>query len=135
VPSIASIGALILPFTTGKRYQTPNTAAGMLFSFTNKISDNVSLGYNPGVEWDSETSVPGYIYSASLGKGMSERLGIFIENYGSIYGNGEQDHLADIRLSFFIKPNLQLCISRGAGINKHAINSFPNFGFSYRLPE
>jgi hypothetical protein len=135
VPSIAFLGAMVLPFTAAKSYKPTNSGAEMLISFSNTFSDHFSLGYNLGVEWDGETAVPDYFYSASLGISISKRLGAFIESYGFIPEQGEQEHLADAGITLLIIHNLQFDVSGGIGINKVAPDNFISFGISYRLPK
>jgi Putative MetA-pathway of phenol degradation len=134
-PSIALLGALILPFTACKSYKTTNTGAEFAFSFANTFSDHFSLGYNVGIEWDGETAVPDYFYTASLGISISKKLGAFIEAYGFLPERGEQEHLADAGIDWLLLPNLQFDVSGGIGLNKAATDNFMSCGISYRVPE
>jgi hypothetical protein len=133
-PECAFLGGLILPFTAGKDFKTKNSAAEFLLAFSNTISDRFSIGYNLGTEWDGETSVPVYIYSASLGIKIANRLSGFIESYGYLHEKGNQEHLADTGISWLILNNLQLDVSCGIGLNKAAADNFIGSGISLRLP-
>ncbi len=134
-PEIAFLGGLILPFTAHEDYKTSYTAADIRFSFAHTLSDRLSLGYNIGAEWDGETAVPGYFYSAALGVGITDNVGFFLESYGLVSEEGNAEHLLDVGITYLALPNLQFDISGGVGINEHAIDNFISFGLSYRLPE
>jgi hypothetical protein len=133
-PSVAFIGALVLPFTAAESFKTRNTGAEMLFAFSNTLTDHLSLGYNIGAIWDGETTVPNYRYSVSLGIGISERTGAFVESYGLVQEDGRAVHLLDAGFTFLVMPNFQLDISSGLGINRSAPDYFASFGLSYRFP-
>ena len=134
-PEIAFLGGLILPFTAHEDYKSSYTAADIRFSFAHTLSDRLSLGYNLGAQWDGETAVPGYFYSAALGAGITEKIGFFLESYGLIYEEGDAEHMLDAGITYLALSNLQFDISAGIGINEQAIDNFISFGLSYRLPE
>ena len=132
-PEVAFLGGLALPFTANKDFKTDYSALSSRFSFGHSFSERISLGYNVGVEWDGETPVPGYIYSAALGVGLTEKLGVFLEGFGLIPEEGGVEHLCDAGFTFLVLPNFQLDVSGGLGINENAIDNFFSFGFSYRF--
>lgn len=133
-PAIALLGALVMPFTASANYKPRYTATNMRFSFAHTLSQSVSLGYNLGVEFDGETPNPSYFYSASLGIGITEKTGAFIESYGLLKERGKPSHLADAGLTYLIRQNLQIDVSGGFGIENGADN-FISFGITYRLPQ
>ncbi|MBS0010502.1 MAG: transporter [Bacteroidales bacterium] len=133
-PEIAFLGALVLPFTAGEDFKPDYSAANIRFSFTHKISNILSLGYNLGAEWDGETAVPGYFYSIALGIGITDKLGMFVEGYGLLAEEGDSEHLLDAGFTYLLLPNFQLDISGGIGVNDSAIDSFLSVGLTYRLP-
>jgi hypothetical protein len=133
-PSIAFLAGLYLPFPAGNHFKTSNTAADMKFAFSNTVTDHLSVGYNVGVRWDGETSIPDYNYSLSFGINLSERWDAFVESYGYFPGQGRQEHLADAGLTWRLLPNLQFDISGGIGISKSAPDNFISFGLTYRIP-
>lgn len=135
VPEIAFIGAIILPFMADEEFKTPYSSTSYRFAFSHTFSEKVSLGYNLGAEWDGETAVPGYIYSVALGIGLTDKLGTFIESYGTFFENGHQEHLADAGFTYLLEQNLQLDLSAGIGLNEDPIDYFVSFGFSYLFDE
>ena len=134
MPEIAFLGAMVLPFTADKEYKPSYPAANMRFSFAHTLSDRFSLGYNLGAEWDGESVIPSYFYSIALGIGITDKLGMFIESYGLILEEGKGEHLLDMGFTYLIKPNIQLDISGGIGLNDETINNFISAGLSLRLP-
>lgn len=133
-PSVALLGALNLPFSAGQDYKPSYTAADMRFSFANTLTDKLSVGYNIGVEWDGDTAIPAYFYSLSLGIGLTNNLGMYIESYGLILGEGEADHLLDAGFTYLILPNLQFDVSGGIGIY-NGVDNYVSLGLTYRLPK
>lgn len=133
-PEIAFLGGLVLPFTAHQDFKPSYSAANIRFSLAHTLSDNISFGYNLGAEWDGDSPVPGYFYSAALGYGMGDKLGMFVEAYGLFYGDGESEHLFDVGFTYLVLPNFQLDVSGGVGFNDLAIDNFVSFGLTYRLP-
>jgi len=134
-PEIAFLGGLILPFTANEFYKTTYTASNFRFSFGHTLSKTFSLGYNFGVEWDGESAIPNYFYSLALGIGATEKIGIFIESFGLLNEECDQEHLLDAGLTYLLLPNLQIDLSAGIGINKETIDNFISFGLSVRIPD
>ena len=132
-PDIAFLGAVILPFTADDSYKPAHSATNMLFAFSHTLSDRFSLGYNLGTNWDGENPVPNYFYSVSLGIGLTEKLGAYIEGYGTLPEEGKPQHLADAGFTYLILPNFQLDLSGGLGLS-NAADNFIGFGFTYRIP-
>ena len=93
----------------------------LLRSFSHTLSQRFSVGYNVGVEWDGETAVPGYFYSAVLGVQITDQLGGFVESFGLMPEKGDEEHLLDAGLTYLLSPNFQLDISGGLGLSDNAI--------------
>lgn len=133
-PEIAFLGAVILPFTANDSYKPAHSATSMLFAFSHTLSDRLSLGYNLGTSWDGETAIPDYFYSVSLGIGLTEKLGAYIESYGAFPEEGKPEHLADAGFTYLVSPNFQLDLSGGIGLY-NATDNFISCGFTYRIPD
>ncbi len=134
-PEIAFLGGLVLPFTAHNDFKPEYSAANMRFSFAHTLSDRFSIGYNLGAEWDGETAVPAYFYSAALGIGLTDNLGGFVEGYGLISEVSDSEHLIDAGFTYLLLPNFQLDLSGGIGLNENAVDNFLSFGLTYRLPD
>jgi hypothetical protein len=133
-PQVAFLGGLVLPFTANSDRKPNYTAANIRFAFSHALSNRLSLGYNLGAEWDGDSPVPGYFYSAALGIGVTDRLGAFIESFGLIPEAGDAEHMLDAGLTYLLLPTLQLDVSGGIGLNKAAIRNFISLGLSFRVP-
>jgi hypothetical protein len=126
---------LVIPFTAGADFRPDNTSASLRFAFSHTLSDRFSLGYNLGAEWDGFSTVPDYFYSIALGAGVTDRLGVFAESYGTIPEEGIGEHLLDTGITYLGLKNFQLDISGGIGIVKAAVDNFISIGLTYRIPE
>jgi hypothetical protein len=133
IPEIAFLGGVSLPFTERKEFRALHPAAIMRFAFSHTLSRRISLGYNLGAEWESGSG-PGYFYTAALGVGVTEKVGVFVEAFGLLVSDAPGEHLADAGITWLAHPNLQLDLSGGVGLNEAAGDYFISAGLSYRLP-
>ena len=70
----------------------------------------------------------------ALGLAISERLGAFVEYYGVIEEDADNQHSMDSGLTLLMNNDLQLDISAGAGLNDAAPDFFVAAGIAWRLP-
>lgn len=133
IPEIAFLGGISLPFTAHQEFRALHPGAIMRFAFSHTISDRFSFGYNLGAAWEAETG-PGYFYTAALGIGLTEKLGMFLEGFGIFSPESDNEHLADAGFTWLILPNLQIDLSGGIGLNEAAGDYFLSAGLSYRIP-
>ena len=133
IPEIALLGGLALPFTASEDFKTDYTAGNIRFAFSYTLSDRFSLGYNLGVLWNGQTAIPDYFYSISLGVGITDKIGMFVESYGFIPKAGKATNLLDAGFTFLLLPNFQLDASGGIGLENN-IGYFISAGLTYRLP-
>jgi len=114
-----------------------------LGSFSHTLSPRAALGYNAGVRWntrrassgDTETAIDA-LYSLVLGLGLAERVGAFIEAFGTIGLKDEPSDQLSVDGGFTIlaRDNLQLDVSGGAGLTAAADDWFVALGASLRVP-
>jgi hypothetical protein len=64
---------MVFPFTANKSYKTAYPGIKMSFALSHTISHRVSFGYNLGIEWDGDITIPAYFYSGSLGISISKK--------------------------------------------------------------
>lgn len=134
-PEVAFLGAIVMPFTADAAFKPTSTAANMRFSLSHTLSDRLSLGYNLGIEWNGNSTTPGYFYSLALGFSLIDDLGMYFESYGTLIENNNSEHLLDAGFTYLILPNLQADISGGVGLNDNAIDNYFALGLTYRLPQ
>ncbi len=103
---------------------------------------SISFSYNIGIEtftqddgFDEDT-VAAAIYTATLGFGLTDSLGAFLEIYGEIglSAGGSPRHLFDGGFTYLVRDNVQLDIVAGIGISDPADDWFVGIGVSFRLP-
>jgi hypothetical protein len=135
LPEIAFLGGLILPLTANKNFNLKYSGSAFRFSLSHTISGSTSVGYNLGVEWDGESSIPIYFYSLAIGIDISDKLGMFIESFGMLPEDGNSENLIDGGFTYLLSSSFQIDVSGGFGINDSAINNFISFGLSLRFPK
>ncbi len=140
-PTIAFIGTATLPVgTAGFRSERVDPSARVAVSHA--LSDRVGLGYNVGVNAFAVAGPSGTtteaegIYTAVLGFALADRVGAFVEGFGSL---GLSDavpsaHLIDAGFTFLARDNLQLDVSGGVRYAGTADDWFVSGGASVRLP-
>ncbi len=132
-PDIAILGGLFFPFTASEKYKPDRIESTLRLAFAHSLSEKLSLGYNFGTVWNGYSAIPDWIYSVSLGISIAERVGLFIESYGTFPEVGETGHLLDAGLTFLLLPNLQFDTSGGIGIYK-GLDHFISVGLTWRIP-
>ena len=132
-PMVSFIGHLGIPSIASKKFKTEWYAPSFRFTMQHTLSNNLSLGYNLGAEWDGESPTPAFIYTLTTGYSISEKLGAFLELYGFLIQKSTGDHRINAGLTYLIKNNMAADISGGIGINKYAPAFFIAAGYSIRL--
>ncbi len=112
-------------------------------SFSHTLTENLSLGYNLGAAWSTNRDGLGnsetkshLIYTLVLGRSISDRLGAFVESFGSLGGSaaGPPEHSLDGGLTLLISRLTQLDLAAGVGISSAAPDWFIGAGISLRYP-
>lgn len=134
LPEVAFYAGVGVPKTGAGAYMTGYFAPTLKILASHTFGKNFSLGYNIGTVWDGETHQPTGIYSVVVGMTVSERIGIFFENYG-FFRKRFFDFRSDAGITCLLKKNLQIDLSGGLGLNSKASNGFISCGISWRVPE
>ena len=146
-PAMAVIGTVGLP--TGETpFQRLRADPAVRLAFANELSDRVGIGYNVGVEWNTECdplvadacvekTFADYVYTVAFRFAVSERLGAFAESFGTVEFNFGRTsaHALDGGFTYLLRDNLQLDASGGIGLNDAAGDWFVGAGVSVRLPK
>jgi hypothetical protein len=103
-----------------------------ILALSSTLSRHFSLGYNIGGEVLNGDEV-NFLYSSSLGIGLTDLLGAFVELYGNKEKNKDPNLLFDTGLTFLLTRKFQLDASTGFALAEDAPDWFINFGFSFRL--
>jgi hypothetical protein len=110
-------------------------ASDLRFNLEYTLTDRIGFGMNLGGRWNGSDAEPEGIYSAVLGFGLLDNLGMFIESYGFLPTDQVPDHRLDAGFTFSIKNNLQLDASGGIGLSEVSPDYFVNAGLSWRFPK
>ena len=146
-PDVAVIGTVGLP--TGEApFQRLRADPAVRLAFANELGDGVGIGYNVGVEWNTECdpraadacveqTFADYVYTVAFGFAVSERLSAFAESFGTVeFNDGRTSaHALDGGFTYLLRDNLQLDASGGIGLNDAAGDWFVGAGVSVRLPK
>jgi len=112
---IAFLSHLILP--TGSNELT-NDEFGTVnkLAISHTISDHIGLGYNIGYDNFGEGKGD-FSYSLSSGLSLTNKVGTYVEFYGTYTKFSHWGTNFDSGLTYLVKDNLQLDISFGLGLN------------------
>jgi len=125
------------------------------FSFAHTLSERVGLGYNLGMTWETgeevrsehfrawltgrervekETDV--FVnYTATVGVGLTDQLGMFVEFFGDVgLDDADTAHYFDGGFTWAPLTHLQFDLSAGVGLNDAASDWFVGAGCSVRFP-
>jgi hypothetical protein len=143
-PQAALLAGVSLPVGERGRSSERHDPA-LRLAFAHDLPAGAALGYNLGLAWSSEPGDAGaetsarLEYTATLGFGLSERVGAFVELFGDApvdapAGAAGPAHAADAGLTLLVTPRLQLDLAAGAGLSAEAPDRFLTAGVSIRWP-
>lgn len=92
------------------------------------LNENVTLGYNIGYNY-FEANRGDLTYTLSLGVGVNDKVGLFVEAFGEVIEFEELNLNFDAGFSYLINNNLQLDFSFGTGVNNRM--NFLSTGISW----
>ena len=134
IPQSSIIVHLLFPGTGKDEFSTNYLGPFFRMAFMHTLSENFSLGYNIGAEWDGLTPEASAVYSIVLGWSPTENTGLFSEFYGDFPEEGENEHKFDAGITWLIMNNLQLDFAFGFGLNNFAPDKYVSTGLSWRIP-
>ncbi len=142
LPAIAVLTSVTVP--TGKEgYTSERWDPELRFAFSHTINDKCSLGYNISASWESMsvgngdiTTLASLPWSVSLGRSLTDRLGLFVEGYGDIPINafGGPANSVDFGLTWLAFDNIQFDAEGGFGLSEAADDWFAGAGLVWRYP-
>jgi hypothetical protein len=116
---IAFLSHLIIP-SGSKDLTIDKIGAINKLSISHSISKSVGIGYNVGYNYLGIGSGD-LTYSFSIGIGITEKLGAYMEPYGDLVDFEEHTSNFDAGFTYLIQDNFQFDFSFGTGIN-HSMN-------------
>ncbi len=142
MPSLALLAGASVP-TGEEAFSSGRVDPSFRLSFAHELTPRLSLGYNVGTQWVTETDQSGLrhtraetIYTLAFGVSLIERLGVFAESFGSLAlgDRGSDTHSLDGGLTLLLTNSVQLDVSGGFGLNTAPDDWFVGLGFAVRLP-
>lgn len=144
-PSVALLAGTTLP-TGEEGFGSERADPFFRLAASGDPSGRFSAGVNLGLQWETESG-PGpsaaapdtqadWLYTAALGIGLSEAIGMFVEGFGlvGLEGSRPASHAVDGGFTLRLADNLQLDLRAGAGLDGDAEDWFVGAGFAARLP-
>ena len=116
-------------FARGGSFFSPNFS----FAFQNPVSENFSIGYNFGAEWDNTYDPPTWLYTFSPGFNLGEKWYAYFEAFGFFRKNEPPEHILDGGFAYYINDNIKVDASAGFGISPAAPKNYVALGFSFRV--
>lgn len=142
IPDAALLMHLSLP-TGAEGHSSERADPSVRFNFTHTLAEDLSISYNLGAEWETledargeEDTLSTFIWTVSVGKSLTDRLGAFVEIYGDapLSAEGGATSSLDGGFTYLLTDNLQIDILAGAGLSERADDWFIGSGVSYRFP-
>lgn len=134
VPELALLFHIAIPKTGTGDYITNDFAPLLVLSGSYTITDELAWGFNLGAIWPDLSSNADYRVTTVLGFTPFDKVGFFVEYYGTFIKENLDLHNFDGGITWSVLPNLQLDASAGFGLNETAIDYFISCGLSYRIP-
>lgn len=133
-PALALLGHLTLPAVGIEEFRPSFIAPQFRFAAAHSLSNDLSLSYNLGMEWDGESAMATTVYTLVFGTALVEDVGIFAEIFGALPEIGTGAHHLHVGGTWAILPNLQADVSTALGLNNQAPDYSIGAGISVRLP-
>lgn len=132
-PQIGFIHHLVLHRIASENFKANNYATNFRFAVQHNLSDKVNLSYNAGMEWEPYRSTGNFVYTLTSSFGMTDKLSVYVEIFGTIPEQESNIHSFDGGMAFLLFPNLQLDVSAGADFKNPSENYFISSGISWRF--
>jgi hypothetical protein len=134
IPKISFISHLAIPKLSSKQYSTTYYAPNFRFTMLHTLSEDITLSYNIGAEWDGENPQPVFIYTLAPAYSFTDKLGAYIELYGFAPQIDRADHRTDGGVTYLIRNNIQIDVSAGCRVTENAPEYYGALGLSVRWP-
>jgi hypothetical protein len=133
LPKTSFIGHIGLPNFASNTYKVDHVFTQFRFTMQHTLSENFSLSYNLGSEWDGIRPNPTFIYTLAAGYSINEKFSSYIEIFGFSPTKETTDHNIDGGITYLINNNFMVDLSAGIAINHMNPKNYVAFGFSFRI--
>lgn len=126
----------VIPFATlstgSGAYRDEAATAGVVGTWSVELGERFDLSGNTGAAWMRGVPGPGWTQTLSLGAGVSERIGTFVEIFAEKDPRAAVRPFADLGATWLLTPTLQLDTSAGVGFGAASESRFFGVGLSIR---
>lgn len=129
-PNIGIQSRLRLNVLSGD-FNQENIGSTTILAISQGLGQKFGLTTNVGITWIGNNSDPIGTYVLNLGMDITDKVSIFIENYGNL-ASQDFDTRFDTGAALIVNPNLKLDFSAGYGNNESIRDYFFDIGFSWR---
>lgn len=116
-------------------FKTPYYYPRVRMLFKNKLTDKIDLSYNAGAEWSGESTTADWVYTFSPQFQVSDKVDVFVEEYGSFRKGQSPLHQLDAGLAYYLNNNVKWDLWGGVGLNEASPNYLVASGISFRLKQ
>lgn len=135
LPETALLAQAEIPTIASADFEQTHLSPEVRLLFKNKVGQKLELSYNAGLEWDSETLAPTYVYTFSPGLKLTKKLTAYVENYVYFPQSQHPDYWIDGGLLLLLTKDIQLDFAGGYELSAH--NNYHQFfetvGISFRI--
>ena len=132
VPAISVLADFAIPGTGPKDIVPEYLAPSLYLLFENPLSENFSLGYNVGAEWDGSSPSPVTFLALCLGYSINDRLGCFAESYNYL-ASGANAFCADFGLNYMLARKVQIDVAANLDLCDPAHCWSVSFGVAWQI--
>ncbi|HNQ12997.1 MAG TPA: transporter [Bacteroidia bacterium] len=132
IPEVAILGHVSIKDAASEIFRQNYFAPDIRASLSHTLTEQFSLGYNIGLEWDGYTGKNNGLYTVAIGYSISDHFGTYAEVFGLIL-KGETINGLDAGFTYLLSSNTQLDISAGTGISEKDKSYYISVGFSSRF--
>ena len=126
IPTISFIGHLSVPDAASPKFKGHFSHPRFRFAFEHTLSDDFSIGYNLGLEWEGGGEGD-FVYTLTGGYSLSDQLGMYLEAYSS-----NEYPWFDGGVTYLICNDVLLDFSTGIGTGS-SYKYFVGVGASFRF--
>ncbi len=133
LPTLALLASLTLPSSGSEAYENRFAQPSFKLLINKTITDFLAFTINLGAQWENDQPQAVYTYAWSFDMSLSDNMGAFVEFYGFMPEESNNDHLLNYGFVYLLSPNLQLDLSSGVAFNAQAPDYFVGAGVSWRV--
>ena len=133
IPHTSVLGMLGIPTFASKDHRADHIIPKLRLLFENSVRKKIKLNYNIGAEWDGITTNPDWLYSITPQFELTEKMGVFLEEYGVFHKGEKPIHYFDAGFDYGFTSNLKFDVYAGVGLTEESSDYFISSGISFRF--